>query len=353
MKKIYATVLALLLGVCVIGGLELWGEGKEKPSNWGKSSEEIAGENAGMVLPDSVETETISLLTAEIPIEKYTDYGMDPAAVESAVTIRATVKPDTTTYPALKWWLQFKNAQSEWAKGKDPEDYILLTVLDGDAPQVTVACKQAFGEQILVCAQVESKPDVMAECTVDYVKRPTVSLGQNRMIGPSPTFFSTINAAFNQFTNYNVKVEYGVGTVNGSFEFDPLTLKINSQNIDRIRTQYLTELSEEAAGYEIVGYTAVENMNLSGSFNLTDPVEIFMDEAHRSVQDLAAKFRTGFTVVMNNTSFGDGTASASYTYSYNGKTYGSGEITCDVNFLTDPYIVEADSLMFDSYTVIF
>ena len=111
---IFCVVLTfVIVAACTLGGLQLWGKGKAKPSEWFKSDpvtvvednvkyETTLPANGGMTLPDEigdgeedkgeVKSNGIALMSAMIPVAQYAEYGISPAA-ENARTVTATVSP--------------------------------------------------------------------------------------------------------------------------------------------------------------------------------------------------------------------------------------------------------------------
>lgn len=91
------------------------------------------------------------------------------AAENTPITIKATVTPEETTNKELTWSVEWVNASSEWASGKNVADYITLSAGSGDT--ATVTCKQAFGEQAKIVVATVRNPDAKTECTLDYAMR--------------------------------------------------------------------------------------------------------------------------------------------------------------------------------------
>lgn len=192
--NIFATILAILvLAACTLGGLELWGTGKQKPSNWFKKTtanaatpeyETVMPANGGMTMPDKVEdgeedggevkSSGIALMSAAIPVYQYADYGISPAA-ETARTVTATVTPDNDApNTAVKWTIEWKNPASEWATGKDVTTYVTISFDGSDfqkSKTCTVTCNEAFGEQIVLKAAAVEDETKFATCTADYVQQ--------------------------------------------------------------------------------------------------------------------------------------------------------------------------------------
>ena len=90
---------------------------------------------------------------------------------EDGVTLQATVKPDTADNKAVDWAVAFVNPTSTWETGKSAADYVSVTPTSDGATTATVACAEAFGEQIKITVTSRSNPNAKAECVVDFMKR--------------------------------------------------------------------------------------------------------------------------------------------------------------------------------------
>ncbi len=188
--SIFCVLMTLIiLAACVLGGLQLWGTGKTKPSEWFKSdpaaetpadptapedpaepeSSGVLDEN-GSELPagEVVELPTAMLFTAPLGASSPTDEG-------EGVTVTATMKPDNVIDKSVVFSVAFKNADSEWASGKDPNEYVSLETVDETS--VKVKCETPFAEQILLSASTvtpnEEGSPITKTCTVDYLQRVT------------------------------------------------------------------------------------------------------------------------------------------------------------------------------------
>lgn len=346
-KWILTLIAFILIGIVLIGIICGWFDRKPK-----EAEEQVPeGSTPGMVVSDAMKSEGISLAMTPIPIENYADYGISPIAVESAVTVTATVEPATTTYPALYWGVHFLDADSVWASGKNVEDYVSVSVDDANTMQATLTCKQAFGEQVILEAQVQVDSSISASCTVDYVARPTVRLGQTRNVMHERKFFTTMQVSFNTSTYYSVDVTYGAGTVQGSFSFDELTLTLSDSAKTTIEREYMTDMP---ASYSIHGNIAVQDgwTSMENYFTLSDPASTFLTVFGDS-RGSSAKFLRGMIATVGSSSFGDGTATTHYTYTYGEKQYAEGDIRCDVDYLTAGLEVEATNVKLSMTSYVF
>lgn len=83
----------------------------------------------------------------------------------------ATITPSNATNKEVDWAIAFKNPDSEWATGKNIDDYVTVTPTSDGALTATVTCKAAFGEQIELTVTSRSNPEAYAVASVDYAKR--------------------------------------------------------------------------------------------------------------------------------------------------------------------------------------
>ncbi len=91
-----------------------------------------------------------------------------PSAESDAITVSANFTPIDANVIKLNWNIAFKNAESEWAQGKNASDYILI-----EANNITckVSCLQEFGEPIQLICSSRYDPTINASCTLNYGKR--------------------------------------------------------------------------------------------------------------------------------------------------------------------------------------
>lgn len=238
LMNVLATVLilAILLG-CVIGGLQIWGTGNAKPSNWGKgetaivqpddtgkedpSKEEPGKDDPSKEEPgkddqdqhvDASESHGIRLMAASIPIEMYEQYGISPASVESAYTITAKIEPKNATNKEVDWTVYFQNDSSEWATGKTVTDYV--SIKPGEEASCVVTCAQAFGEPIMVKVASHEDSSIFATKQFDYVERLRDRIDSaSEIFGSFILYFGSSSYKFN--LNFPSSYLSGVGTRTG------------------------------------------------------------------------------------------------------------------------------------------
>ena len=82
------------------------------------------------------------------------------------IRLSAEVSPEETINKELKWDFEFADPSSEWALGKNVEDYINIIVQD-DSRSALIKCLQPFGEQIIITAE-SVNGSVKDRCIVDF-----------------------------------------------------------------------------------------------------------------------------------------------------------------------------------------
>lgn len=172
-KSIIVGIALVLSFVMIIGlCLQVFGQGKAKPSEWFKhdteqSSPETPKDNASVEVKES-ESSGISVYSAAIPVAAYDEYGIDMQA-EKAYSLSVTYTPADTTFKQTTFSAAFKNPNSTWAKGKSVEDYVEVKQPSVGSTTATLTVKKGFSEQIIVSAVNTRHKDIKATVTVDYV----------------------------------------------------------------------------------------------------------------------------------------------------------------------------------------
>lgn len=249
---------AIIVLVCGIGSswftngdiatwFNSWGKGteQEQPADEEQGEEQ---EQGGMLVEEG-DSNGISLMSAEIPVEDFAANGISPMA-ETAYTLTATITPDNADDKAVDWSVAFVNPESEWATGKTVTDYVTVTPTSDGALTANVECLQAFGEQISVTVTSRDNESATANCTVDYAKRVTeancrldkgVSGSDGMIFSTYPSdydFFHSLKPDLDSAFSYN-KFDYdyqvGIGTLEDSFEFSSV-LRFSDEFIESARS---------------------------------------------------------------------------------------------------------------------
>lgn len=163
------TFTAFVLIAVLLAGLvlQVFGSGKWQPSNWFR--QDGTADETGVLGDDG------EILSSGEVYEMPARLAFRTSAISAAggadnVTIHATVTPADTTFAELVWSVTFTNPQSEWAQGKNAEDYVTVSLADpADTHVVVVKCMQPFGEQIIVTAAGAYYPEITKSVTVDYM----------------------------------------------------------------------------------------------------------------------------------------------------------------------------------------
>lgn len=229
-----AILLAAVFFVCAVGSS--WftnGDIKTWFNGWGYGKPEENKEQSNVIMTEGG-SNGVALMCAEIPVAEFAAYSLDEEETESAFTLTLEVTPENSVVTNFTWSAEFVNPQSEWASGKDINDYYTVTPAE-DNRSAVAACKQAFGEQIRIKAVYDGDTTIFATKLADYVKK---------IVGY--TFNTTCNYITNdtEWGEYSPEqdiknIEWGVGTVGGRFYFDEIEDKYGCY----------AELSDEAYDY--------------------------------------------------------------------------------------------------------
>lgn len=195
-KWILVLIAFILVAVMLTGIVLGWFNKKEDKPEENKDETHVS---SGMVIPETVEKNDVSLMCEAIPLSTYSVYGISPQA-ESACAITATLHPNNEAKnTAVEWAVKFADENSSWAQGKNATDYITVKPSGTDyvsSKTATVECLQPFGEQILITTISVDNPEITADCTVDYLQKVTdFSLA-----------FGNFECYFNGITNISLNV---------------------------------------------------------------------------------------------------------------------------------------------------
>lgn len=156
-------------------------------NSWGQNGQSNPDENPddGAEQPDDIppitddgsaelengEQNGVQLLSAKIPRVAYELNGISPQA-DTAFTLTATVGPDDAVNKVVDWSVAWENGESSWANGKEVTDYVTVTPTTDGAMTATATCMQAFGEKVIITAQVrDGSDDLKATCVANYVQK--------------------------------------------------------------------------------------------------------------------------------------------------------------------------------------
>ncbi len=213
----------MLVGLC----LQVFGTGKQKPSEWFDNDEQTETEN-------TVITTTPKLTSTRIQKEQFEYYGIDSQA-DSAYTVTASISPDNADNKAVTWSIAWSEADTAWSNGKDISEYITLS--STTANPVTVTCKQPFGAQAVITCTSQDNEELTATCTVDYKQKissvlPKINIGSTEYVLLStPSLPIANNAAF------NVNPTVSVGSIQEEFTAE-ITVRFSDECIAWLESNY-------------------------------------------------------------------------------------------------------------------
>lgn len=149
-----------------------WSEPIPEPPNGAEQPDDIPPiTDDGSAELEKGEQNGVQLLSAKIPRVAYELNGISPQA-DTAFTLTATVGPDDAVNKVVDWSVAWENGESSWANGKEVTDYVTVAPTTDGAMTATATCTQAFGEKIIITAQVrDGSDDLKATCIANYVQR--------------------------------------------------------------------------------------------------------------------------------------------------------------------------------------
>ena len=146
--------------------------------------------------------------------------------VSNAVTANliATITPNNAANKKVDWSAAFRNPESEWASGKTLSDYIGVTPAADGSLMASVACYQAFGEQVILTVTSRENAEATASCTIDYKQQlvsyelsvtqegKTPSVNNAKKTGTLYADFASdkpiaINYAYNKSAPYTIELQ--------------------------------------------------------------------------------------------------------------------------------------------------
>ncbi len=205
----FLLVFAMLIGMC----LQLFGTGKQKPSEWFKKSEteqitavsDFNGENKtvdGVVVNAKV-SQGIRLMSAKL----FTAGTYSAEGVSQTVT--ATIYPVSAVNKAVDWALVWSDT------GEPVTDCVSLIIPSDGALTVTLTCTKAFPDRSmkLICTSRDS--GVRAELSVTCEGKPSDITINNG---------SAVSVNWSKSATYNISLDNAFGYVGEKF-YNDLTVK--------------------------------------------------------------------------------------------------------------------------------
>lgn len=245
--KVFASIVSVLLAASVITTGVCFGTGV-----WQVTPDEPAQEENydGSIIEETT-SDGVSLMSTKIATADYAEYGISPLA-ETAYTLTATVFdedgsssgiPQNVTYTA-----EWKNPSSEWANGKDVNDYYQVTSTGINT--ATATCLQAFGEPVTITATSYFNPEAYCTWEANYVKR------VENITATIQTIAQLSGLALDSEYGFSdIQVTYGTGTVTGEVSFTSYSWNWASGFATKLTTDntyysYFLSLAE-AAGIDV------------------------------------------------------------------------------------------------------
>lgn len=314
--------------------------------------------------PDDGEQKSVNNRSGYM-LMSFNSYGLEmagtPAATaanaENTYKLTATVLPEGATRKALKWTIEFENAESEWAQDKEVSDFVTLSVAYEGAVNAQVSCLQPFAEPIIVTATALDGSDCFATCTCDYLQKIT---NMNLTLTPSALVYDT---------TYTVEIqpEYGVGTVKGEIQDVSYSLALTNgfktaieNNISAI---YNDKFRYKSPASFTTDYEA-NTFSLTGTPYDTFCVDVTSGEgggvtlSANSVAPLAVStsakspFNTAFPKAARSYTQPHAVFTFSYKNVYGGITVNS-SVTAELKFDADSLAILVTSVVFNTDNIVF
>ena len=172
-KKILASILAAVtMATCAFSAVACNQDVPQEDEVSSSVKEEV--KDSGNLAVEDVTTTPGMRLNVKRLSAPYT--GGDPDAgiatvAEDAYQLTATVLPADAADKTVKYSVAWSNANSTWAKGKTVTDYVSVTQASTGSLIATAACKQAFGEPIVVTVTSNNNSSAKATATLHYKQK--------------------------------------------------------------------------------------------------------------------------------------------------------------------------------------
>ena len=182
-RKLIITLVALLLVMAIALTLSIgsFGFTVKNPNDWFKKPTVDAaqgGENNESTTRNKVDGAVIRLLdsngslTHAFSYEELVDGSYDAPISPIGdwdYYLTVTYDPKDATFQNTLFAASWNNPKSEWATGKDVNDYIEIKKVLSEETRATVTILQGFEEQIIIKATCEKQPEIYCTSTVDFL----------------------------------------------------------------------------------------------------------------------------------------------------------------------------------------
>ncbi|MGN0804998.1 MAG: hypothetical protein ACI4MS_06415 [Candidatus Coproplasma sp.] len=166
-KWIISGVAMVLAFILIIGlFLQVFGQGKVKPSEWFTKDETQVetNEEQDNTVVASVESNGMTMFATVVPLSS-----IDSRSVTNVYDLSVTYTPADTTFQDTTYSIAFKNPSSTWATGKLVSTYATITQSEVGSKDAVLRILQPYSEQIIVTATNDRNTSIKASVTVDFV----------------------------------------------------------------------------------------------------------------------------------------------------------------------------------------
>lgn len=173
--KFAVTVIVFVLILAVLGGLCYSVITGIPPQDWGKE------DNSGTVEDAPVTDGEGNEMTADVnPMPSTMIFSQDAmyggTSSSYSVSVEATVDTLFSESNGINWSVKWKDENSEWATGKNVNDYVTIYSRIGSDDVCNsvcmITCTQAFGETIILQASLVNHPYIPSvTCEIEFRQR--------------------------------------------------------------------------------------------------------------------------------------------------------------------------------------
>lgn len=271
-KKTFRGFIAFLIVLIVAAMICACGYGSQVNGEWFKNGNVATWFNSWGKDRDDTEKDNISLASYSIASSDFAAYGISPQALEAKV-ITVDFEPVNTTNKRIGWSCHWKNAQSEWASGKNINDYVDFVPASNFGASATLAVKQPFGEPVVVTATSRANSALTSSSQFEYVARYSALWDENDF------FMTSREDIYNIFDNLYISDSYTVLpttlSANVTFKVNPLLvsyLREHSDSFDLNETVSFDNVTQGIKYTDLYGELNSFNEKLVAAFYLENDV---------------------------------------------------------------------------------
>ncbi len=269
-KKIFLGFLALIIA---IGAVIACGIGSQNSNGeWFKNGNVLTWFNSWGKDKDDSEKDNISLASYALAKSDFEAYGISPQALEAKV-ITVDFEPVNTTNKRIGWNCHWKNAQSEWASGKNINDYVDFVPAPNFGASATLAVKEPFGEPVVVTATSRADSRLSSSSQFEYVARYSGLWNENDF------YMTSREDIYNIFDNLYISDSYTVLpttlVANVTFKVNPRLvayLREHSDSFDLNETVSFNNVTQGIKYTDLYGELNSFNEKLVAAFYLENDI---------------------------------------------------------------------------------